>query len=284
MHEQALSERIGSLVTGIDLSASLDEATQAQLRETLRRRKLLVFREPDLPVEAQIRLVRCFSQVWDEKGDGSFHIFVSNNREGAVLGRPEGLVFHSDCTFADPPLAVLSLYAIELPQSPSPTVFANAIEAARELPNELRERLDTARGFFIGGLGGYARVRAEDAPDHAITIEHPLRYPDRLAGEPTLLVDELFFDCAIGWDRDESEAMRTEVHRHLYAERNLYQHHWQIGDLVVWDNLGLQHGRKPVPSDGPRTLRRVVGLDPSVTAYEHMTAGFLEREATQGRP
>jgi taurine dioxygenase len=283
MHEEPLSERIGSIITGVDLSAPLDETTQGGLREVMRRRKLLVFRAPGLAVEAQIRLVGCFSRVWDERGDGSFHIFVSNNREDAVLGRPEGLIFHSDCTFADPPLAVLSLYAIELPRSPSPTVFANAIEAARELPDEMRARLDDARGVFIGGLGGYERVRAEDAPDHAIKIEHPLRYADQLAGEPTLLVDELFFDRVLGWDRDESEAMRTEVHRHLYAERNVYEHQWQVGDLVVWDNLGLQHGRKPVPDDGPRTLRRVVGLDTSVTEYEHMTGDFLEREAARSR-
>ena len=283
MHEQALSERIGSLITGVDLATPVDEDTKDHLREAMRRRKLLLFREPDLTVEGQIRLVECFSQAWDEKGDGSFHIFVSNNREDAVLGRPEGLVFHSDCTFAEPPLAVLSLYAIELPRSPSPTVFANTIEAARELSPELRARTRQHRGAFIGGLGGYERVSAEAAPDHAIKIEHPLRYPDRLAGEPTLLIDELFFDRAIGWDRDESEAMREEVHRHLYADRNLYEHHWQVGDLVVWDNLGLQHGRKPVPNDGPRTLRRVVGLDPSVTAYQHMTGDFLEREAARGR-
>jgi hypothetical protein len=38
-----------------------------------------------------------------------------------------------------------------------------------------------------------------------------------------------------------------------------------------------------VPEDGPRTLRRVVGLDPSVTDYEHLTGAALELEAVRDR-
>ncbi|MBW2424278.1 MAG: TauD/TfdA family dioxygenase [Deltaproteobacteria bacterium] len=282
LQQDPLSERIGSLISGVDLRAPLDEATQEALRAAMRERKLLVFRESGLSVDDQIRLTECFGRVWDEKGDGSFHIYVSNNREGAVLGRSDGLLFHSDCVFADPPLSVISLYGLELPRSPSPTVFANAIEAVRDLPEEVRSRLDGARGSFVGGLGGYARVRAEDAPESAIVTEHPIRYPDRLAGERTLLIDELFFDRLIGRDPDESEQLRAEVHRHLYAERNLYEHHWQVGDLLVWDNLGLQHGRRPVPSDGGRTLRRVVGLESDVESYAHLTVRALEIEAKRG--
>jgi taurine dioxygenase len=281
MQHHVLSERIGALVTGIDLCEPLSAADDGALRQIMRERKLLLFRAPDLPVEAQVGLVNCFANAWDEKGDGSFHIFVSNSKEGAVLGRPDALLFHSDCSFMSSPLSVLSLYALEMPASPSPTVFANTVTAAADLPADLQTRLDEAKGLFVGGVGGYERLRSGTAPANANRVEHPIRYPDAVGGEPTLLIDELYFDRLIGWDVEESDAVRAEVHRHLFAEQNLYVHDWQVGDLIVWDNLALQHGRKRVPEDGPRTLRRVVGLDPSVTDYEHLTAKALEIEAAR---
>jgi taurine dioxygenase len=44
----------------------------------------------------------------------------------------------------------------------------------------------------------------------------------------------------------------------LYAPGNRYEHHWEPGDLVVWDNVGLQHARGAVGRGAPRTLRRIV--------------------------
>jgi taurine dioxygenase len=283
MQLDPLSERIGALVRGLDLAAPFTKADQTTLREALREHALLLVRQPDLAVEDQIRLVSVFARGWDELGDGSRHIFVSNAREGAVLGRPDGLLFHSDCVYMPAPLAVLSLYAMEMPRSPSPTVFANNVTVVADLAVDLQTRLADARGFFVGGLGGYERLRDATAPEEAKRVEHPIFFPDPLAGQPPLIVDELYFDHFIGWDLDESDAVRTEIHRLTYADRNTYVHDWAVGDLIIWDNVALQHSRRPVPEDGPRTLRRVVGLDPSVTDYEHLTGGALELEAARGR-
>jgi len=283
VQQAQLSERIGTLVTGVDLTAPFTDEVVEALLEAMCGRKLLVFRAADLSAEDQARVVDLFANVWDERGDGSRHIFVSNARAGGVLGRPDGLLFHSDCLYMPAPLAVISLYAIEMPMSPSPTVFANSLAAAGDLPPELRSRLDDATGLFVGGLGGYERLRSDTASDEAMRVEHPIRFPDALAGEAAMLVDELYFDRFVDWELEESDAARDEIHEHVYAEHNTYVHHWQVGDLVVWDNIALQHGRRPVPDDGPRTLRRVVGLDRSVTEYEHLTGKALEIEAARGR-
>ena len=41
-------------------------------------------------------------------------------------------------------------------------------------------------------------------------------------------------------------------------------HEWRQGDLVVWDNLTVQHARGNVEIDGPeRTLRKVIGPIPA---------------------
>jgi len=45
-------------------------------------------------------------------------------------------------------------------------------------------------------------------------------------------------------------------------------HHWQPGDLLLWDNHALQHARPAVGVDQPRTLRRVcVGEAPDLSIF-----------------
>ena len=45
--------------------------------------------------------------------------------------------------------------------------------------------------------------------------------------------------------------------RVLYAEDNIYEHRWTVGDLVLWDNIALHHGRRDIPVHEARTLQRV---------------------------
>ena len=66
---------------------------------------------------------------------------------------------------------------------------------------------------------------------------------------------------------DESEALLQELFDVLYDPTEVYEHTWQVGDLVVFDNLALQHARGNVLADGPaRTLRKVIAPVPEMAA------------------
>ena len=59
-------------------------------------------------------------------------------------------------------------------------------------------------------------------------------------------------------DRDSRELLRELFDTYLYVSSNEYRHDWALGDLVVWDNLAMQHARKPCPlTHGARSFRRV---------------------------
>jgi len=60
---------------------------------------------------------------------------------------------------------------------------------------------------------------------------------------------------------DESEALLQEVFGYLYAESNLYEHVWQNGDLVIWDNIALAPGRADQAATRKRRLRRIAVAD-----------------------
>jgi taurine dioxygenase len=280
MRVSKLSDSIGAVVDELDLEESIPPEVGDELRALLAAHHLLLFRAEALSPTGQIGLLGTFGRVLDERGDGARHVFVSNNRPDGVLGFGNRLLFHSDCTFADPPISVLSLYALEVPEHPSPTLFANAMAALRRLPPELRARLDGERALFLSGFGGgYERYFEESAPPDSPRAVHPVVYDDAVSGEQVLMIDEMLMDRIVGWERDESEAARAEAHRSLYAAENLYAHHWRVGDLVVWNNIVLQHGRPELPEQGARTLRRVAVVQPQTSAYTAWTAHALEKEA-----
>lgn len=53
-------------------------------------------------------------------------------------------------------------------------------------------------------------------------------------------------------------ALLEDLFAHLYRPEHVDVHRWAPGDLVVWDNHVLQHGRPDVGTEARRTLRRVV--------------------------
>jgi taurine dioxygenase len=66
---------------------------------------------------------------------------------------------------------------------------------------------------------------------------------------------------------DESEALLEDLFAHLYDQAITWEHEWHQGDLVMWDNLAMQHARPVVDEDGPvRTLRKVIAPKPTIKA------------------
>jgi taurine dioxygenase len=62
----------------------------------------------------------------------------------------------------------------------------------------------------------------------------------------------------LGLAQPESDALLDTLFQALYEPTNVYEHEWHDGDLVIWDNLAVQHARQKVDESAPRTLRRVV--------------------------
>ena len=80
-----------------------------------------------------------------------------------------------------------------------------------------------------------------------------MRHPT--TGQELLSVNQMQTDRVIGLDATESEETLEALWALLYAPQNTYSHHWRVGDLVLWDNIAVQHGRPAPPPDVPRTMR-----------------------------
>jgi alpha-ketoglutarate-dependent taurine dioxygenase len=79
-----------------------------------------------------------------------------------------------------------------------------------------------------------------------------------------------------GVSPEESEEILEALFKHSYAHGKELAHNWRQGDLVMWDNLALQHARPNVEAKGPaRTLRKTIAPRPRIQAisFKYSQAG-----------
>jgi taurine dioxygenase len=107
------------------------------------------------------------------------------------------------------------------------------------------------------------REIAYDAPAYLPQVERPAIIPHPVTGEPILYVSEMQTARIGDLDPEDSEALLTALFAELYAPENVHEHRWRNGDLVIWDNLALQHSRPDLTGCVPRRLQRVAVADKS---------------------
>jgi taurine dioxygenase len=237
-----------------DLSQPLDEAQQAALRALLYRHGALVFRGQSLSDADQVRVLSHFGNVLGEAGE---------NREIAPDGNLGNcrLLYHSDLAFTPEPFKLLSLYGLEVDEGQTCTLFASGTKVLHALPPAMRERLSAWTATTALPLRQTERAVTYDTPAFLPRISQPAIITHPVTGEPTLFVSEMQTARINDLPPQESEAMLQELFRHLYAPSNVYQHVWHNGDLVIWDNIALQHGRADQAKTRKRRLRRIVVAD-----------------------
>jgi alpha-ketoglutarate-dependent taurine dioxygenase len=265
-----LDAPFGAEVRGLDSTAVPQGAQLDELRQLLDDHVLLVFPDvEDLSYGVQTRLTAAvvghedrLAQAAATSGvpiDEKPPSYVSNREAGsqAPYGR---LLFHTDMMWADEPCHALSLYGVEVEQPAVPTTFAGAARGWETLPADLRSRVQGLTALQLTGTK--MREVDDDLLMSSFTQDFstitPIENPHPRTGRPLLFVSQGNTEEIVGMDEAASEELLGELFDHLYAPQNLYAHPWRTGDLVVWDNLAVQHARANVKADGPtRTLQKV---------------------------
>ena len=260
----------GVEVRGLQPGQPLDDSTLGSLRELFDRSSVLVF--PDLDIDEDFQRYVVYSIIGasvpppgegPEHGSRSGPMLVSNKEEGgaAPYGR---LLFHCDTMWSEEPIDLLSLYGVEVSEPSVPTLFANMLHAWETLPDDLRARvepLQARQGFEhrYANRGGDDDVIDTYYEESRWTIT-PVGRPHPRNGRTALFVSQQVTLDLVDVAPDENEEILEALFEHLYAPDNVLTHEWRNGDLVIWDNLAVQHARGNVNLDGPeRTLRKVFG-------------------------
>lgn len=248
-----LSDAAGVVVRGVDLRGPIDPNVADELRKAYAEYSLILFRKQQLTPEQQASAVGIFGPILDELGDGTSHSLVSNIDPGkAYIEAPDiRLPFHSDLPNTGNPPWGISLHAKEIFGDSPPTKFVNAQRAYNELPPELRQRIDELDVIDMWPEDNPPEYYS-DTLTHGAVIVHPRN------GRRQIHCNELWTNAVVGLEPDEARSVLDEIFSYLYDPSNIYEHDWEVGDLLIWDNIAMQHGRDAIPPGCRRRLQLVV--------------------------
>lgn len=257
---------------------SISDAETAGLRQLLDQHGLLVLRGQHLTEIEQANLVAVFGRVETSADGEPFLMRVTNQYEDSSAPQGE-LGFHFDYSYDPKPTPVISLYGDEIVDGVTPTIFAQSTIVPDDFPKALYRAIEgryAAQACFPEHFS-YEFMQETNTPDvvrgepgwnsKAWWMRKPI-LESHINGRETLYLCELYTHSIIGVPEGESKSILDEIYQQLYAEAALYKHQWQPDDLVIWDNLRVQHAR-PIPNDKQRTLRRFH------TAEDNLTADYL---------
>jgi len=268
-----LSPACGAELGGIDLTQPLAEHEVRAIKEAWNEHLVLVFRGQELSQEEQLRFASYFGDLGSRKKapeplraraegvqqDHEKVLLVTNIKEN---GKPIGAFgdgefwFHIDSGYAERPYKYTFLYALELPSRGGNTKFSNMYRAYQAVPPTLKEKLNGKKALHIHE---YNRAKQASAAGDISSIphySHPVfvTHPD--TGRKTLFVDRLMTTRIEGVGEQESDAILDQLYEIGERSEHIYEHVWQLGDFVMWDNRCTIHARTDFPKEERRLLRR----------------------------
>lgn len=248
-----------------DLSAPLSPRAVAELIALLHDRSLILARGQSLSMERQREICALFGPILLRDGENGY---MTNEMGGPSASE---LTFHSDAAYTPHPFDALSLHALDVVDDASSTRFISAERGYDLLPEPLRERLESLDQEMIAPhyteLGGRTCDRRDPQAQKRGVMPAARTNPHN--GKRCVWVGEMQTARLLGMDWDEGRALLHAVFDHLYAPDNLLEHRWRKGEIIIWDNIALQHARGNVEGVGKRLLQRVIvgaeGVAPHVT-------------------
>lgn len=236
-----------------DLSVPLPPEHQAQVYQLFNEHGLLVFRDQKLTHHQQIRAQSYLRRGRFLERDPEV---VTNLGGGGMVGTT-ALPFHSDSAFLPEPIGAISLHALDVVDGETSTRFSSGRVVYQRLPEALRARIDGLHTIHVMPKEVFNRNRSRNLPAHYPRACRLLAHRHTVTGDPVLYVSWVMIDCIVELPEAESDALLDELLEHVSNPKNVYEHRWRNGDLVMWDNVALLHARDDTSKAGRRVLQRV---------------------------
>jgi taurine dioxygenase len=267
-----LGGHLGAEIAGVDLSRPLDEGAFAEVSRAFFEHQVVVFRDQALTPARQIAFTARFGEL--EHHVRKEHrlpehpeiLVVSNvlDPRGRAIGvQDAGRFWHSDLSYKQVPSLLSALYALEVPVRDGvvlgATSFASTCAAYDALPADEQRRLQGLRNVhsyrYYRGKNVEAqqeeqrlgrRVVQEHAPgDEQLRsvpdVEVPIVRTHPVTGRKSLFINEAHTSRVTGLPEAEGAALLARLCAHIVRPEFRYEHQWRAGDLLMWDNVAVQH-------------------------------------------
>lgn len=239
-------------IEGIDLRTADAEMLRG-LAAIQQRHSVVLIRGQAIEPADYVRLGRSVGELMPHTrleytlpGMPEIYVLTNKKQDGKPLGvHFDGLGWHSDGTYLRRPLAATLLHALEVPDEGGDTLFADSCRALEDLDAAMRARVAEMRVVY--SFTWYMQTRF---PDYVVTdrqrrenpdVSHPLVTRRPADGRESLYMSN---GSARGIEGMADEAGRDVLRtltEHVTQDRYVYQHRWQSGDVVIWNNLCTLH-------------------------------------------
>jgi taurine dioxygenase len=268
-----LDAPLGAQIGGIDLAERLTGADLEAIEEAWQTRLVIVARGQRLSDPQLLAFSRQFGEL-DPPGPNPYgepfnkefpeinviSNVVANGKPIGNLGAGEA-VWHADMTYIDVPPKAAVLYSLEVPHNGGGnTYFADMFAAYEALPAALKAAIEGKLAVHDASRNsaGMLRKGYKEVTDVRETVgaRHPLVRADGMTGRKALFLGRRPNSYIEGMEVAASESLLDALWAHATEPRFSMCHEWQVGDLLMWNNLSVLHRRDPFDADARRVMHR----------------------------
>ncbi|MEV0674555.1 TauD/TfdA family dioxygenase [Mycobacterium sp. NPDC050441] len=273
-------EGLGTQVTGID-PRNLDGVMRDEIREIVYQNKLVILKDVHPTPAEFLELGRIVGDVVTYYEPIYHHhdhpeIFVSSTEQGHGVPRT-GAFWHIDYMFMPEPFAFSMVVPLAVPGTDRGTYFIDLNKVWESLPDAVR---DPVRGTFAThDPRRHIKIRPHDVYkpigevwDEFSRTTPPITWPTVIRHPKT--GQEILYICASGTTKIEDRhghLLEPAVLQELmsatgqldpdFASPFIHTQHYEVGDVVLWDNRVLMHRAKHGTTPGTLTTHRLTMLD-----------------------
>jgi alpha-ketoglutarate-dependent taurine dioxygenase len=256
-----IAARIGSEIR-TDLDTLLNGREAANIRATLEQRGVVFFRGLQICDQEQVAIAKTLGNLVQSEGEaGIYKISLEDKVNERAKYLKGSLFWHFDGSLQPYPNLATLLRAITLSDIGGETEFCNTYAAYDDLPQADKELIADLRVVHSAERSQYY-VTPEMSHDEITfwqkspTKACPIVWTHQ-SGRKSLLLGATA-DYVIGYSVQESRALLARLRDWATQPQYVYQHQWQPGDLLIWDNTGTMHRALPYAVDSGRLMHRTI--------------------------
>ena len=269
-----LTPSLGAEISGLELSAEMDEALFGAVYRAFLRYQVLVFPPQDLAPGRQVALARRFGEVQihvmnQYHADGHPELYRLSNVD--AQGRPTGrhpdkgtLAWHTDGSWQRVTGQATIIYGEVMPEHGGETHFCDMYGAYERLDPEWKARIASLRAVHNLDFSRNRRHgedplteeqrRARPPVDHPVVRTHPE------TGRKCLYLGD-HAESIVGMPYGEGRALIEELNALAVHPDLTYEHRWKERELLIWDNRCVLHRATPYDAaTQARVIRRCTVL------------------------
>lgn len=272
-------QTLGARVDGIDLGQPLSDTDRRAILRALGQHGVLCFPRQTMTADWLAAFGRRFGELeinvanaYHEPDHPEMMILSNMRKDGKQLGANDaGQGWHTDMSYSRDIALANILHAQHVPhrygKPLGETQFRNMHAAYDDLPEALKQKLEGRTAthdfakFWDMMVAKAGSTRKPLTPEQRATkppVSQPPFRTHPLTGRTVLYANPGYTMFIDDMDMQESGEILDFLFRHQERAEYLHAHHWTVGDVLMWDNIGTVHNAVgDYTAEEPRYMRRV---------------------------